>query len=275
MHPRSWAQARGRARILAIFRQGIKPATRLNAVVVGHGDAGIFRCDRWRQWWHRLAQLLHTLVTDLICVDAGVAAPNGEWIGPVPTNELASRECVPTNDAVVVLPTVTRHLARRRDWLGCAYTTASRLRGEVVAPIFLASSGQTVAAVLQGGALERRGRGSRDLGLASLHGHRRANGSVRTNKSHIRRAITASDVIVARVGPSLPLKMQPIKVAFAPSETYTAPPASCDVKWSTQRAAVIRKCSVLFAERTGAVLPWNVQLKAAKEPSTKIAPPCK
>jgi hypothetical protein len=76
------------------------------------------------------------------------------------------------------------------------------------------------------------------------------------------------------VVPSLPLKMQPVKIAFAPLETYTAPPA-CDVKWSTQRTVVIRKYSVLFAEQTGAVLPWNVQLKAAKEPRTKIAPPCK
>ena len=48
------------------------------------------------------------------------------------------------------------------------------------------------------GALERRGRGLRDLGLAGLHGHRRANSSVRTSKRHIRRVITAGDVVMAR-----------------------------------------------------------------------------
>ena len=48
------------------------------------------------------------------------------------------------------------------------------------------------------GALERRGRGIGDLGLAGLHGHWRANSSVRTSKRHIRRVITAGDVVVAR-----------------------------------------------------------------------------
>ena len=48
------------------------------------------------------------------------------------------------------------------------------------------------------GALERRGRGLRDLGLAGLHGHRHANSSVRTSKRHIRRAMIAGDVVMAR-----------------------------------------------------------------------------
>ena len=48
------------------------------------------------------------------------------------------------------------------------------------------------------GALERRGRGLRDLGLAGLHGHRHANSSVRTSKRHIRRVIIAGDVVMAR-----------------------------------------------------------------------------
>jgi hypothetical protein len=47
------------------------------------------------------------------------------------------------------------------------------------------------------GTLERRGRGVRDLRLPSLHGHRRANSPVRTSKRHIRRVITAGDVVVA------------------------------------------------------------------------------
>jgi hypothetical protein len=98
MHPRSWARARGRTRIFAFFRRGKITAIRLNAVAVGHGDAGIFRRDRWRQWRYGLAQLFHTPVTNLIkrrccCVARSYAALGMEQglVG------LCIRHCKPTS----------------------------------------------------------------------------------------------------------------------------------------------------------------------------------
>jgi hypothetical protein len=49
-------------------------------------------------------------------VNIGVAAPYGGWIGLLPTNELASRERVPTDGSISVLAAVAWYLARRQYW---------------------------------------------------------------------------------------------------------------------------------------------------------------
>jgi hypothetical protein len=99
--------------------------------------------------------LFHALVAYRLGEDGVVAAPNGAWIRPVPTHELASRERVPTNDAVVVLPAVARHLAWRRGWLGRTPTTAGLLGREDAALVRLADAREAVAGVGgSGGAFE-------------------------------------------------------------------------------------------------------------------------
>jgi hypothetical protein len=80
----------------------------LGALVV---DAVIGFVGQRRDWF---AQLVHALVAYLIGEDSTMAATNIAWIGSLPTHELASRELVPADHAVVVLSAVAWHLTRSR-----------------------------------------------------------------------------------------------------------------------------------------------------------------
>jgi hypothetical protein len=101
--------------------------------------------------------------------------------------------------------------------------------------------------------------------------------------SPIAQAKVTFDVLSPRVislwplVPLLPIKRQPVKVAFAPSSTYTAPP-SCIVKGSKRSSRDQKRRCILHGIQgtlTEAMLSWNLQLKAAKEPIMSIAPPWK
>jgi hypothetical protein len=152
---RRWAWCRGLLAILFAISWCVEgPTVILDAVVVGCSDTSILCCDGWRQRRGGFAQLFHALVAYLIGEDGVVAAPNIAWIRPLPTHELASRKRVPTNDAVVVLPAVARHLARCRGWCGGASCVcAGLLRVEAAALVLLASASQDIAAVFGGDAL--------------------------------------------------------------------------------------------------------------------------
>jgi hypothetical protein len=127
------------------------------------------------------------------------------------------------------------------------------------------------------GALERRGRGIGDLGLASFHGHWRANSSVRASKCHIRRVILAGDVVVARGAIIAVEDAAGESRSCANVNVHRSTSLRCEMEHEA-RSIVLRNGSGFFVkstEQTGAVLPWNVQLNAAKEPSINIAPPYK